>query len=93
MAENERYFVNVTNVGKPVPAEYTFNADSHVIQIWEDQFKEEFRIRFDILMHFSFPFLIDDADVHFSSVKIDTAIVLVLLIVEFHNLASFGWGL
>jgi len=35
----------------------------------------------------------DDADVHFSGVQIDTAIVLVLLIVESHDVASFSWGL
>ena len=36
---------------------------------------------------------IDDADVHFSGVQVDTAIVLVLLIVKSHGVASFGWGL
>ncbi|RPH47749.1 MAG: hypothetical protein EHM85_19050 [Desulfobacteraceae bacterium] len=34
----------------------------------------------------------DDADFHFSGVQIDTAIVLVLLIIESHGVAFFDEG-
>jgi hypothetical protein len=44
----------------------------------------------DILMQPGFALLVDDADVHFSSVQIDTAVELVLLFVEPHGVASFG---
>jgi hypothetical protein len=90
MPEHKGYFVLGTKVCNPVPAEYAFNADNDVIDIWKYQFKEQHRIRFDILMHFSFSSMIDDADVHFSGMKVDTAIVFVLLIVKSHDLASFG---
>jgi hypothetical protein len=49
--------------------------------------------RFCNFVNMGFTFLIEDADIHFSGVQIDTAIVLVLLIVKSHSLASFGWGL
>ena len=41
-------------------------------------------------MKLQLPLLIDDADEHFSGVQIDAAVVLVLLIVKSHGVASFG---
>jgi len=65
-------------------------SDNHVINIWKNQIKEQLRVCFDILVNMGFTFLIDDTDIHFSCVQIDTAIIFVLLIVKSHNLASFG---
>jgi len=93
MSEDKGYFVFGTKVCNPVPTKDALNTDNDVIDIWKNHFKEQLRIRFDIFMNMGFAFLIEDADVHFSGVQIDTAIVLVLLIVKSHDLASFGWGL
>jgi hypothetical protein len=41
-------------------------------------------------MNRGFAFLIEDTDIHFSGVQVNIAVVLVLLVIEFHGLASFG---
>lgn len=81
-----------TQIGDPVPAEYTFDADYDIFDEREDQFEKQFRIGLDILMNPNFAFLVDDTDVHFPGVQVDTAVVCVLLIVEFHRFASFFLG-
>ena len=93
MTKGERDLVFGAKVCEPIPAKDAFDADDHVIQIRKDQFKELFRIGFDVLVHFGFTGIVQDADVHISGMKIDTAVVLVLLFVKSHGLASFGWGL
>jgi len=77
-------------IGQPVPAEDTFNADNHIFDEGKDQFEKQFRVGFDILMDNDFSLMIQDADIHFSGMKIDTAVILMRLIVKFHGVASFG---
>jgi hypothetical protein len=78
-------------IGDPIPAKYAFNADNDVIDKWEYDFKKQFRVGLDILVNPGLSLLIDDTDVHLSCVQVDTAIVLVLLIVEPHvDLLSLG---
>jgi hypothetical protein len=93
MAEHKGYFVLGTKVCNPVPAKDAFNTDNDVIDIWKNHFKEQLRIGFDVFVNMSFTLFVEDANIHFSGVQIDTAIVFVLFIVKSHNLASFGWGL
>lgn len=93
MTEHKGYFVFGAKVCYPVPAKDALNTDNDVIDIWGNQFKEHLRIGFDIFVNFGFALFVEDADVHFSGVQIDTTVVLVLLIVKSHGLASFGWGL
>jgi hypothetical protein len=63
----------------PVPAKNALHTDNHIIKIGEDQFKEQLRIGFDILVHFDHALLVQDAHVHGLGVQIDAAIVFVLL--------------
>lgn len=46
-------------------------------------------IGFNIFMNAVFALLVNDTDIHFSGVQVDTAIILVLLVVKSHSLASF----
>jgi hypothetical protein len=89
MAKDKWNMVFDTNVGKPVPAKNAFNTDDNVIKVGKDQFEEQLRIGIDVLMNLGFAFLIEDTDIHFSGVQVNTAVVLVLLVVEFHGLAAF----
>jgi hypothetical protein len=61
--EHKGYFVLGTKVCNPVPAKHAFDADNHVIDIWENQIKEQLRVGFDIFGDTGFTFLIDDADI------------------------------
>ena len=90
VAQDERNVVQGAEVRQPIPAKDTFHADHDVIEEGKDHFKEQLRIGFDILVHFDLAALADDADVHFSGVQIDPAVMFVLLGVESHNVASFG---
>ena len=58
------------------------------MSIWEDQIEESLGIGFVVLVHYNFSLWVENADIHVSNVKIDTAIVLVLLEVKSHGLAS-----
>jgi hypothetical protein len=77
-------------IGDPVPAKDALDTDDDVVQEGGDQLKKQLGLGMDILMQPGFALLVDDADVHFSSVQIDTAVELVLLFVEPHGVASFG---
>jgi hypothetical protein len=90
MAKDKWDVVFGTKVSEPIPAKDAFNADGNVIEVGKDQLEKQFRIGFDVLVDFYFSFVIDNADIHFSSVQVDAAVVIVLLVVEFHGLASFG---
>jgi hypothetical protein len=90
MSKDKVNFVIGAQIGKPVPAKDAFNPDNDVFEEGKDQFEKEFGIGFDVYMNQNFSLVVQDTNVHFSGMQIDTAIVLVLLIVEFHNLASFG---
>jgi len=41
-------------------------------------------------MNNDFSPMVQDADIHFSGMQIDTAVILMQLIVKFHGMASFG---
>ena len=76
-------------IGQPVPAKNTFDTDSDVVQIREDQVEKHFGVGFDVLMHFDFTLAVDDAYIHIAGMQVDPAVVLMLLIVKSHDLASF----
>jgi hypothetical protein len=67
-----------------VPAENAFYPDDNVFQEREYQLKKQFRTGFNVFVDFSFPFMVDDADIHFSCMQIDTAVIFVLPCVEPH---------
>jgi hypothetical protein len=79
-----------TKISKPVPAKYAFNADDDVIKVRKDQLEKQLWVGFDVLVNKDFAVAIDSADIHFTSVQVDTAIVVVLLLVKSHDVASFG---
>jgi hypothetical protein len=73
-----------------VPAKDTLDADDNVFKVRKYQLEEAFGIGFDVLVYKHFTILGRDTDVHFSGVQIDAAVIAVLLIVKFHDVASFG---
>ena len=60
-------------------AKDAFNTDDNVIKVGKDQFEEQLRIGIDVLVNLGFAFLIEDADIHFSNMQVNTAVVLVLV--------------
>jgi hypothetical protein len=77
-------------ISEPIPAKDAFNPDHDTFDEWENEFEKSFRIGFDILVYKDFSILRQDADIHFSCMQIDAAVIVVLLFVKSHRLASFG---
>ena len=75
----------VAKIGQPVPAEDAFDTNNDVLDEGKDQFKKSFRVGFNVHLNHNFAFVVQDADIHFPGVQIDTAIVFVLLVVKFHG--------
>ena len=78
-----------TKIGYPVPAENAFYADNDIVQIREKQFEQYLWIRIDVFVNHGFPFLVEDANIHFPGMQVDAAVVLMLLVIKFH-FASFA---
>jgi hypothetical protein len=74
-----------------VPAGDTFNADDDIFDEREHQFEKVFRVGFDIQVNDHFAFNVQDADIHFSGVQIDTAVIFVLPAIKFHDVPPFAW--
>jgi len=51
VSKDKGYFVFGTKVCHPIPTKDAFDTDNDVIDIWKNQFKEQLRVRFDILVN------------------------------------------
>jgi hypothetical protein len=71
-------------IGDPVPGEHAFNGHSDVFPITFDGFKEDLGVSSDIALKDDVSLLVEDAEVHGLCMKIDSAVILVLLGVEIH---------
>jgi hypothetical protein len=67
-----------------VPTEDAFDPDDNVFQVRKYQLKKQFRIGFNVFVDFGFATLVDDTDVHFSCMQVDTAVIFMLPCVEPH---------
>ncbi len=56
-----------THIGQSVPAKYTFDTDSNVVQIRENQIDKHFGIGFDVLTHLDYVLSAYNAEMHMSS--------------------------
>jgi hypothetical protein len=84
-------FVIGAQIGQPVPAEDTFDADNDIFDKGKHQFKKAFMIGFDVQVDDHFALTVQDADIHFPGMQIDTAVILVLPVVKFHGVPPFAW--
>jgi hypothetical protein len=81
VSKDEIDFVIGAQIGQPVPAEDTFDADNDIFDKGKHQFKVD--------DHFALT--VQDADIHFPGMQIDTAVILVLPVVKFHGVPPFAW--
>ncbi len=91
VAKANAYAVLCINVRQPIPAKYAFNADNFLFNIGENRSKKisesVLMLWFDTLVYQDLTILCDNNDIHFSGVQIDSAVILMLLIVKFHRQA------
>ncbi len=64
----------VTKIGQPVPREHTFHPHNQSVTIRCNQIQKMVAPRLQIAMHQYPARLIDNADVHFSGMQVDSAV-------------------
>ena len=89
MAQDEGDAMLSTEIGDPIPGEHAFHGDDNVLSERLDELEEDFAIGFDISVQEDFPGFIQDAEVHFFCMKVDSAIKFVLFGVKSHLVSSF----
>jgi hypothetical protein len=81
----------VAKIGYPVPGEDAFYRNDNILTIRSDGFEKGITVGFHVAMFPDFSLFIEDADIHFSCVQIDPAVILVLISVKSHGASSFFW--
>jgi hypothetical protein len=64
VSKDEIDFVIGAQIGQPVPAEDTFDADNDIFDKGKHQFKIAFRIGFDVQVDDHFALTVQDADIN-----------------------------
>jgi hypothetical protein len=88
-AEDEVNALPAAQIGQPVLGEHAFHSNHEIVPKRSDRPQEIFRAAGKIPMQENIAFGIENAEVHFSGMKIDSPVVFVRLGVESHE-ASFG---
>jgi len=89
MAEDELDSFFTAEIGKPVPGEHALNTDHKIIAVRGNDLEKVLRTTTDVAMDEDRSFPIKNADVHFSGMKIDSAVIFVCFGVESHDKAPF----
>jgi len=82
-----------TEIGDPIPGEHAFHGDDNVLSERFYDLEENFSIGFDISVQEDLPGFIQDAEIHFFRMKVDSTIKFVLFSVKSHLVSSFFIGL
>jgi hypothetical protein len=77
-----------TEVGQPVPGEDTFDGHHQPVTIGRNGLEKRFRSGFHVAVHQDFPAMVHDTNIHAPGMQVDTAVKLVLLGVEAHEVSS-----
>jgi len=89
MAQDKWDHVLAAKIGNPVPGKHTLDANNDIFKVGKDGIEQQCSIGINVLVQFGFSLGIDDAEVHFPCMQIDTAIKFVTLIVKSHDLPPF----
>ena len=85
MTENEADAFSSAQIGQPVPGEEAFNADDDVLAEGTDRLEKGIGIGLHVAMKNDRAGLIENAEIHGSAVKINSAVVRMLLRIESHR--------
>jgi hypothetical protein len=85
MAEYELDFVATTEIGEPVPGEDALDADHEIFAVRVNGGEEVVGAALHVLVKQDLPVSVHNAEVHGLGVKIDPAVMLVVLGVESHG--------
>ena len=85
MAEDEGQLLAGAEISQPVPAKDALHPDDDIFLIRGDEFEKKCWIGINVLVKLNSSLLIENADIHFSGMEIDSAIILVLTSIEVHQ--------
>lgn len=89
VTEEERDPLLGTEVSEPIPRENAFDADDEVLPIWSNGLQEWFRAGLHVPVQNDIPILVENPEIHGTSMQIDAAVKSVLFGVESHEASSF----
>ena len=93
MPQDEGYAMLDTQIGDPIPGKHAFHGDDNVLSERLDELEEDFSIGSNVSVQPDLPGFIQNAEIHFFRMKVDSAIKFVLFGVKSHSVASFFIGL
>ena len=86
VAKDKRDFMFGAKIRYPIPGKHAFDTNNDVLKKGKDDIEQQSGIGLNVLVGSGFPFLVNDAHVHFPCMQIDATIEFVLLIVKSHGL-------
>lgn len=89
VAQHEGDVLSGTKIGHPIPGEHAFCSHDDVFPVGLNEFQERLGIRTEVSVCHSLSGAVEDADVHFLCVQINSAVILVLFGVKSHRASSF----
>ena len=84
MAENKGNALFFTQVGYPVPGKHAFDADNQVLPVRLDCVQQGMGCCLDVFVQDDLTIVVEDTQIQAASMKINSAIKVVLFGVEFH---------
>jgi len=78
-----------TKIGDPIPGEHALHGDDNVLPERVNGFEEDLTIGDKVSVQSDFSCLIQDAEIHFVGMQVDSAIKFVLFGVESHLVSSY----
>src|SRR4029450_4094608 len=82
-------FLFSAEIGEPIPGEHAFDRDDEPLTVGSNGLEERFRSGFHITVQQGLTIVAHDADVHGPGMQVDTAVKLVWVGVESHEVSSF----
>ena len=89
MAQHELDADLAAQICNPAPGEDALYSQHNVAPLWLDHIDQLFRGSRHVIVFLNLSFIVHDADIHRSCVKVDSA-ELMLLSVESHEVSSLG---
>lgn len=90
MAEDEGDVLVGAEIGDPVPAEETLDADDQVVSIGLDEVEKAIGLAGDLSVNDLFAVSIEDTDVHVARVQVDPTVVPMVLGIRISSRPPFG---
>lgn len=89
MAKDKGYVFVFAGISQPVPGKHTFCRNDKIIPKRFNGSQKDIRSGLHVPMKNSFSNMIDDADIHFGCMKVDSAVIFVLFSVKSHVRSPF----